>query len=85
MLDSTYAFNSKTSCTLGFRHTEALGTVDYVGDYAFGKVALALKHKIADNQTIGLGYQFYDYNNHDGGSFNDYLAHGAFVTYSFTF
>ena len=85
LLDGTYSFNEKTSCTLGFQHTEALGTVDYAGDYAFDKVVLALKHKIADNQTIGLGYQFYNYNNHDGGDFDDYLAHGAFVTYSFTF
>ncbi len=85
MLDGTYAFNEKTSCTLGFRHTEAMGTVDQAGDYVFNKVGLSLKHQFAANQTIGLGYQFYNFNNHDGGSFDDYRAHGAFVTYSYTF
>jgi hypothetical protein len=85
MLDGTYAFNEKTSCILGFRHTEAMGTVDYAGDYVFNKVGLSLKHQFAENQTIGLGYQFYNFNNHDGGSFDDYRAHGAFVTYSYTF
>ncbi len=33
LLDGTYAFNEKTSCTLGFRHTEATGTVDYADFY----------------------------------------------------
>ena len=85
LLDGTYAFNEKTSCTLGFQHTEAMGTVDYAGNYVFNKVGLSLKHQFAKNQTIGLGYQFYNFNNHDGGSFDDYRAHGAFVTYSYTF
>jgi hypothetical protein len=85
LLDGTYAFNEKTSLTLGFRHTEALGTVDYAGDYAYDTVGLTLRHKIRENQTIGVGYQFLNFNNHDGGSFDDYRAHGAFVTYSYTF
>jgi len=85
LLDGTYAFNEKTSLTLGFRHTEGLGTVDYAGDYAFDKVGLTLKHKIRENQTIGIGYQFLNFNNRDGGDFDDYRAHGAMVTYSFTF
>lgn len=85
MLDGTYAFNEKTSLTLGFRHTEGLGTVDYAGDYAYDKVGLTLKHKIGENQTIGVGYQFLNFNNHDGGDFDDYRGHGAMITYSFTF
>ena len=33
-----------------------------------------------------MGYQFYYFNNHTGGnSLDDYSAHGAFVTYGFTF
>jgi len=85
MLDGTYAFNSKTSCTLGFQHTEALGTVDYAGDYAYDKIGLMLKHKVRENQTIGVGYQFLNFNSHEGGGFDDYRGHGAFVTYAYTF
>ena len=85
MLDGTYAFNPKTSATLGFRHTEAMGTVDYAGDYVYDSVGLMLKHRFTANKTIGLGYQFMSFNNHDGGSFDDYSGHGAFVTYSYTF
>jgi hypothetical protein len=86
LLDGTYAFNERTSATLGFRHTEALGTVDYAGDYVYDRVGLMLKHRYAANQTIGLGYQFMNYNNHNGsGSFDDYKAHGMIVTYSYTF
>jgi hypothetical protein len=86
MLDGTYAFNSKTSATLGLRHTEALGTVDYAGDYVFDKVGIGLKHQFAANQTIGLGYQFYNFSNHAGSSdFDDYKVHGVFATYSYTF
>ncbi len=86
LLDGTYAFNSKTSCTLAFQHTEAMGTVDYAGDYVYDKAGITLKHQFAANQTIGLGYQFYNFNNHAGsGDFDDYRAHGMFVTYSYTF
>ena len=85
LLDGTYAFNSKTSCTLGVRHTEALGTTDYAGNYAFDTVSVMANHKMAANQTVGLGYRFYNFNNHRGGGFDDYCAHGAFVTYSYTF
>ncbi|MCK5644787.1 MAG: hypothetical protein KAJ19_28565, partial [Gammaproteobacteria bacterium] len=77
LLDGNYAFNEKTSCVFGFRHTEALGTVDYAGDYAYDSVGLTVKHKIADNRAIGAGYRFINYNNHDGGNFDDYDAHGA--------
>lgn len=86
MLDATYAFNAKTSSTLGFRHTEAMGSQGNGDDYAFDKVSLALKHKFAVNQTVGVGYQFYNFNNHDGGNdWDDYRAHGAFATYSYAF
>ncbi|MHC4159489.1 MAG: TonB-dependent receptor, partial [Planctomycetota bacterium] len=85
LLDGTYAFNERTSATLGFRHTEALGTVDYAGDYVYDRASLMLKHKFAKNKTVGLGYQFYNFNSHDPGSFDDYRAHGAIVTYEFTF
>jgi len=86
MLDGTYAFNEKTSVTLGFQHTEAMGTVDYAGDYVYDSVGLMLKHKFTANKTIGLGYQFMSFNNHAGrGDFDDYKAHGAIVTYACTF
>jgi len=86
LLDGTYAFNSKTSATLGFRRTEAMGTVDYAGDYVYDSVSLMLKHKFTANKTIGLGYQFMSFNNHAGrGDFDDYRAHGAIVTYACTF
>ena len=85
MLDGTYAFNERTSATLGFQHTEALGTVDYAGDSVYDKVGLGLKHQFATNQTIGLGYQFFNFNNHSGGDFDDYRGHGAFVTYGYIF
>ncbi len=85
MLDGTYAFNSKTSATLGLQHTEALGSGDYAGNYVYDKVGLSFKHQFAKNKTMGLGYQFYNFNNHDGGDFDDYKAHGVFATYSYTF
>jgi len=88
MADGIYAFNEKTSSTLGFRHTEGLGNTDQdAGNYIFDKVSLTLKHQFAANQTIGLGYQFYYFNNRTGGDshWDDYIAHGAFVTYGFTF
>ncbi len=86
MLDGTYAFNEKTSSTVGLRHTEAMGTVDDAGDYVFDKVIIALKHRFAPNRTVGVGYEFYNFNNHAGrGGFDDYIGHGAFVTYEYTF
>jgi hypothetical protein len=86
MLDGTYAFNQKTSATLGLQHTEAMGTVDDAGDYVFDKVGLEFKHQFAKNRTVGLGYQFVNFNNHAGrGNWDDYKAHGVFATYSYTF
>jgi len=85
LLDGTYAFNENTSCTLGLRHTEALGTVDDAGDYIYDKVGITLKHKLAVNKTIGLGYAFYNFNNHRGDDFDDYQAHGVIVTYDYKF
>ena len=86
MLDGTYAFNQKTSATLGLQHTEAMGSQDYAGDYVYDKVSLEFKHQFAKNRTVGLGYQFYNFNNHAGsGDFDDYKAHGVFATYSYTF
>jgi len=85
LLDGQYAFNSKTSCVFSYRHTEGLATVDFGGDYAYDRVALMLKHKLADNQSVSAGYQLLNFNNHDGGSFDDYTANGALFTYTFTF
>lgn len=85
LLDGQYAFNSKTSCVFGYRHTEGLATVDFGGDYAYDTVAVTLKHKLADNQYISAGYQLLNFNNHDGGSFDDYTVNGALFTYTFTF
>ncbi|MFA6425258.1 MAG: hypothetical protein WCW64_03640 [Phycisphaerae bacterium] len=84
LMDATYAFNAKTSCTLGFQHTKAIGNADASGDYVFDKVGLTLKHQFAANKTIGLGYEFYNYNSHNGDNL-DYRAHGAFATYTYTF
>jgi hypothetical protein len=86
LLDSTYAFNKKTSCTLSLRHTEGLGTnTDSGGNYTFDKVGVTLQRQIAANQVIGLGYEFYNLDNQVGGDFDDYRANGGFITYSFTF
>ncbi|MFH1371713.1 MAG: hypothetical protein ABII09_10580 [Planctomycetota bacterium] len=85
LLDGTYAFNEKTTGTLGFQHTEALGAVDDAGNYVYDKVGIALKRRFAANQTVGLGYEFYNFNNHNGGSFDDYQAHGVIVTYNYSF
>ena len=85
MMDSIYAFNEKTSLTTRFRHTEALGAVDDAGNYIYDKVGIALKHQFADNRTVGLGYEFYYFNNHTGGDFDDYQAHGVIVTYDYRF
>ena len=85
MLDGTYAFNEKTSATLGFQHTEATGTVDYAGDYAYDRVGLTLKRKIAEDRTVGIGYYFTNFNNHVGGNFDDYSVHGVMLTASYKF
>lgn len=87
LLDGTYAFNENTSCTLGFQHTEAMGEGDgdNENDSAYDMVSLVLKRKVAENRAISLGYQFINFNNHNGGSWDDYKAHGVFVTYTFTF
>ncbi|MHC4571855.1 MAG: TonB-dependent receptor [Planctomycetota bacterium] len=85
LLDGTYAFNDKTSATLGFRHTEAMGSEDHAGDYVYDTVGLTLRHKFAANQTVGLGYHFMNFNSHHGSSFDDYKAHGMTVTYAYTF
>jgi hypothetical protein len=85
LLDGTYAFNEKTSLNFGLQHTEALGTVDYAGNYIYDKVGLTLKHKLAKNQTVGLGYQFFNFNSHESGSFDDYRGHGVLATYTFLF
>ncbi len=85
LFDTSYTFNQKTSCNFSYLHTEALGTVDSAGDYAFDKIALALKYKIAKKQTVSIGYQFLNFNNHINNSFDDYKGHGAIVTYEYTF
>ncbi len=71
----------------GYRHTEALGQGDgdNLNDNAYDTVGVTLNRKISENQKIGLEYQFINFNNHNGGSFDDYEAHGLFVTYSLTF
>jgi len=84
LLDGTYVFNDRTSCTFGFQHTEALGTVDFAGDYSYNSVALMLQHKCSANKTIGIGYRFMSFNDHAGG-FDDYRAHGLTATCTFTF
>ena len=85
LLDGQYAFNSKTSCVFGYRHTEGLATVDFGGDYAYDSVALTLKHRLAANQHVSVGYQLINFNNHPGGSFDDYTANGVLLTYTCTF
>lgn len=84
LLDGTYAFNAMTSCTFGFQHTEALGTVDFAGDYAFDSVGLMFKFKRSRNQTVGVGYQFLNFNSHSG-SFDDYSGHGLRASYTYMF
>ena len=65
--------------------TEALGTVDFAGDYVYDKFYTAFKFKVAKNKTVSVGYQFLNFNNHNGGSFDDYRAHGALFTYTYKF
>ncbi|NQV33716.1 MAG: hypothetical protein HQ515_13570 [Phycisphaeraceae bacterium] len=84
LLDGTYYFNNRTSSTFGFQHTEAIGTSDFAGNYAFDTVKMMLKYKQTENQTVGIGYQFLNFNSHTG-SFDDYCGHGLTATYSFTF
>lgn len=84
LLDGTYYLNDRTSCTFGYQHTEALGGVDFAGDYAFDTVGLMLKHKRSQNQTLGVGYRFLNFNSHTG-EFDDYRGHGLTATYAYTF
>lgn len=55
------------------------------GDYAYDSLAITLKHKLAANQHVSIGYQMINFNNHNGGSFDDYTANGALLTYTCTF
>ena len=84
LLDGTYLINEKTTCTFGLQHTEAMGTIDFAGDYTFDSIELMLKFKCSPDQTMGLGYQFMDFNNHQG-RFDDYRAHGLAVSYEVVF
>jgi hypothetical protein len=87
LLDGTYLFNDKDSCTFAYQHTESLGKGDEnnINDSAYDKIALMMKHKIAKNQAFGAGYQFINFDNHNGTSFDDYSAHGVLVTDEFVF
>ena len=84
LLDGTYSFSDKTSCTFGFQHTEALGIADFAGDYAFDSVGLMLKLRQSRNKTLGVGYQFLSFNSHTG-SFDDYTGHGLTASYTYMF
>jgi len=84
LLDGTYAFNDKTSSTFSVQHTEALGTVDYAGNYAYDSMGLMLNYKQSQNQTVGFGYRFVNFNSHTG-NFDDYCGHGFTASYSYTF
>lgn len=84
LLDGTYSFNDKVSSVFGIQHTEALGTVDYAGNYMFDRVKMMLKYRQTKNQTLGIGYQFMNFNSHTG-SFDDYRAHGLIATYACSF
>ena len=85
LLDGTYVFNEKISCNFGFQHTEALGKGDgnNTNDSVYDKAKLMIKYKMKKNQTLSTGYQFINFNNHNGGSFDDYKAHGLLITYTF--
>ena len=87
LFDGTYVFNEKTSCNFGIQHTEALGEGDgnNTNDSVYDKIKLMLRYKIKKSQTLSAGYQFINFNNHHGGSFDDYKAHGLIVTYEMTF
>ena len=54
------------ACTFGLQHTEALGTVDFAGDYRFDGIELMLKFKCSPERTMALGYQFMNFDNHQG-------------------
>jgi hypothetical protein len=84
LLDGTYYFNDKTSSTFGFQHTEAIGTSDFAGDYAFDTIKMMLKFTQSRNQTVGIGYQFLNFNSHTG-SFDDYGGHGLLASYTYSF
>lgn len=84
LLDGTYVISDKTSFDFGFQHTEAMGKVDFAGDYIFDQVNIAVKHKTTINQIVSVGYQFINYNDH-GGSFDDYRGHGLSVSYTYHF
>ncbi len=84
LLDGTYTFTQKTSCTFGIQHTEAIGSTDFAGNYAFDSIGTMLNYKRSKNQTIGLGYRFLNFNSHTG-AFDDYTGHGLTVRYSYSF
>jgi hypothetical protein len=87
LLDGTYILNDKDSCTFAYQHTESLGKGDgnNTNDSAYDKIVLMMKHKIAKNQAFSAGYQFINFDNHNGTSFDDYSAHGVLFTYEFVF
>lgn len=46
---------------------------------------MTLKHKLSEKQSITVGYEFYNFDSHEGGSFDDYLARGGFFGYECIF
>lgn len=87
LLDGTYVFSEKISCTFGFQHTESLGEGDgnNTNDSRYDKLKFMLNWKLSENRTVSAGYQFVDFDNRNGGDFDDYDAHGVFLTYQFNF
>ena len=87
MLDGTYVYDAKTSCTFGFQHTESLGEGDgnNTNDSRYDKLSLMVNRKLSESQTLGVGYQYIDFDNRNGGDFDDYDAHGILMTYEYDF
>ena len=83
-LDGIYAFNPNTSTHCGYRHTEALGSVDFAGDYSYDQVDFGIKHKISCLGEIALAYRFIHFDDHRK-KHDDYDAHGGQICWEHTF
>ncbi|MFT5319827.1 MAG: hypothetical protein ACI8RA_003110 [Chlamydiales bacterium] len=84
LLDGTYTFNPKDIVYVALRHTEAMGAVDFAGDYALDKADVTYKHKLSSGDTLEIAAHSILYNT-DHRKFDDYRSHGADVHFKRSF
>lgn len=75
LLNGTYTFDPDNIAYLSLRHTEAMGFVDFAGDYSLDRADVTFKHKLSSGEVLELAYHSILYNT-DNRKFDDYRSHG---------